>query len=122
IAHLQRYSPFARASHDLSRHPGLYSRGNVPPADCGGPARAIGEVRGGTSEPPLAVPKENCVIFQQMSQGFARSVQVNASIAGMAVAALMLSACGQGNQYVPPPPPKVTVAVPAQQPVTRCLQ
>ena len=57
-----------------------------------------------------------------MSQGFARSVQVNASIAGMAVAALMLSACGQGNQYVPPPLPKVTVAVPAQQPMTRYLE
>jgi len=57
-----------------------------------------------------------------MSQGFARSVQVNASIAGVAVAALMLSACGQGNQYVPPPPPKVTVVVPTKQPVTRYLE
>jgi RND family efflux transporter MFP subunit len=36
--------------------------------------------------------------------------------------ALLLSACGQGNQYVPPPPPKVTVALPAQQPVTRYLE
>ena len=35
---------------------------------------------------------------------------------------LLLSACGQGNQYVPPPPPKVTVAVPVQQPVTRYLE
>ena len=57
-----------------------------------------------------------------MSQGHTRSVQVSASIAGVAFAALMLSACGQGNQYVPPPPPKVTVAVPAQQPVTRYLE
>jgi RND family efflux transporter MFP subunit len=39
-----------------------------------------------------------------------------------AVVALLLSACGQGNQYAPPPPPKVTVATPAQQPVTRYLE
>jgi RND family efflux transporter MFP subunit len=36
--------------------------------------------------------------------------------------ALLLSACGQGNQYVAPPPPKVTVANPTQQPVTRYLE
>jgi RND family efflux transporter MFP subunit len=33
--------------------------------------------------------------------------------------ALMVSACGQRNDYVAPPPPKVTVATPARQPVTR---
>jgi RND family efflux transporter MFP subunit len=37
-------------------------------------------------------------------------------------AALALSACGDGNQYVAPPPPKVTVAVPVQQQVTRYLE
>src|SRR4051812_45702774 len=36
-----------------------------------------------------------------------------------ALAALLLAACGQGNQYVAPPPPKVTVAKPVQQQVTR---
>ena len=38
------------------------------------------------------------------------------------LAASLLSACGQGNQYVAPPPPKVTVATPAQRPVTRYLE
>jgi len=38
------------------------------------------------------------------------------------LATLSLSACGQGNQYVAPPPPKVTVAAPAQKPVTRYLE
>jgi RND family efflux transporter MFP subunit len=37
-------------------------------------------------------------------------------------ATLWLSGCGQGNQYVAPPPPKVTVAVPVQRPVTRYLE
>ena len=36
--------------------------------------------------------------------------------------AVMLSACGQDNRYVAPPPPKVTVAVPVQQTVTRYLE
>jgi RND family efflux transporter MFP subunit len=35
------------------------------------------------------------------------------------MAALLLAACGQRNDYVAPPPPKVTVATPAKQPVTR---
>ena len=37
-------------------------------------------------------------------------------------AALLLSACGQGNEYKEPPPPKVTVAQPVQQPVQRYLE
>jgi multidrug efflux pump subunit AcrA (membrane-fusion protein) len=36
--------------------------------------------------------------------------------------ALLLAACGQENRYVAPPPPRVTVAVPSQQPVTRYLE
>jgi multidrug efflux pump subunit AcrA (membrane-fusion protein) len=36
--------------------------------------------------------------------------------------ALALSACGQENRYVAPPPPKVTVALPVQQKVTRYLE
>ena len=38
------------------------------------------------------------------------------------ITAALLSACGQGNQYVAPPPPKVTVATPMQKPVTRYLE
>src|ERR1700730_1221643 len=36
--------------------------------------------------------------------------------------AVVLSACGQENRYVAPPPPKVTVAVPVKQKVTRYLE
>jgi RND family efflux transporter MFP subunit len=35
---------------------------------------------------------------------------------------VMLTACGQENRYVAPPPPKVTVAFPAQQKVTRYVE
>jgi len=36
--------------------------------------------------------------------------------------AVVLSACGQENRYVAPPPPKVTVTVPVKQKVTRYLE
>ena len=36
--------------------------------------------------------------------------------------AVTLGACGQDNRYVAPPPPKVTVALPVQQKVTRYLE
>lgn len=36
--------------------------------------------------------------------------------------ALLVAACGQRNAYVAPPPPKVTVANPTRQPVTRYLE
>src|SRR5262245_30808102 len=39
-----------------------------------------------------------------------------------ALAALLVAACGQGNEYVAPPPPKVTVAKPVKQPVTRYFE
>src|SRR5215813_5930746 len=35
---------------------------------------------------------------------------------------LLLAACGEQNRYVAPPPPKVTVAHPVQQPVTNYLE
>jgi RND family efflux transporter MFP subunit len=38
---------------------------------------------------------------------------------GLTVIAAALAGCGQGNQYAAPPPPKVTVAPPVQQDVTR---
>ncbi len=50
-----------------------------------------------------------------------RHQRVNALTVSVA-ALLLLSACGQGNQYVAPPPPQVTVANPVQQPVTRYLE
>ena len=34
----------------------------------------------------------------------------------------LLSACGESNQYVAPPPPKVTVALPVERPFTRYLE
>src|SRR5882724_6235125 len=39
-----------------------------------------------------------------------------------AFAASLLAACGQGNTYQPPPPPKVTVAKPVEQKVTRYFE
>jgi RND family efflux transporter MFP subunit len=41
---------------------------------------------------------------------------------GLIAAAAILAACGQGNQYVPPPLPKVSVAKPAKKPITRYLE
>ena len=46
----------------------------------------------------------------------------SAVAASVVAAAVILAACGQGNQYVAPPLPKVTVAKPAKQPITRYLE
>ena len=43
-------------------------------------------------------------------------------LAALGALALVLSGCGQDNRYVAPPPPKVTVVTPVQQPVTRYLE
>lgn len=40
----------------------------------------------------------------------------------VAIAALIIAGCSRENRYVAPPPPKVTVAMPAKQPVTRYLE
>jgi RND family efflux transporter MFP subunit len=48
--------------------------------------------------------------------------RTDALTVGAVAAAIALAACGQRNQYVAPPPPKVTVAAPVQQPVTRYLE
>jgi multidrug efflux pump subunit AcrA (membrane-fusion protein) len=41
----------------------------------------------------------------------------------VALAAIaIVGGCGQNNSYVAPPPPKVTVASPIQQPITRYLE
>jgi RND family efflux transporter MFP subunit len=49
------------------------------------------------------------------------SAQLAACAAAAALAAA-LSGCGQENRYVAPPPPKVSVAIPMQQKVTRYLE
>jgi RND family efflux transporter MFP subunit len=46
----------------------------------------------------------------------------NALAVAGTMAALLLAACGQDNQYVAPPPPKVTVTMPEQRQVTRYLE
>jgi RND family efflux transporter MFP subunit len=46
---------------------------------------------------------------------------LGACVAACALA-MVLAACGQENRYVAPPPPKVTVAIPVQQKVTRYLE
>ena len=46
-------------------------------------------------------------------------------LAGLALSlalALAVTACGQENSYVPPPPPKVTVQLPVQRTVTPYLE
>jgi RND family efflux transporter MFP subunit len=43
-------------------------------------------------------------------------------VGSLAIALLLLSSCGEQNQYIAPPPPKVTVAQPLQQPVIRYLE
>jgi multidrug efflux pump subunit AcrA (membrane-fusion protein) len=49
--------------------------------------------------------------------------RTRARISGIgAITAVMLEACSQENRYVAPPPPKVTVAVPVQKPITRYLE
>src|SRR5262245_37443895 len=50
------------------------------------------------------------------------SVRPERILSASVLAALVLSACGQRNDYVAPPPPKVTVAAPANQPVTRYFE
>ncbi|MBX9772812.1 MAG: efflux RND transporter periplasmic adaptor subunit [Xanthobacteraceae bacterium] len=42
--------------------------------------------------------------------------------ASVVAVAAVLAACGQGNQYVAPPLPKVAVAKPTKQPITRYLE
>jgi RND family efflux transporter MFP subunit len=41
---------------------------------------------------------------------------------GLIITAVALAACGQGNEYAAPPPPKVTIVAPVQQDVTRYFE
>jgi RND family efflux transporter MFP subunit len=56
-----------------------------------------------------------------MTIGRLKGSRLVARAAATAVA-VILSACGQDNRYVAPPPPQVRVALPLQQPVTRYLE
>jgi RND family efflux transporter MFP subunit len=44
------------------------------------------------------------------------------TLPAFAISAITLAACGEDNRYVAPPPPKVTVATPAQQQVTPYIE
>jgi membrane fusion protein, multidrug efflux system len=50
------------------------------------------------------------------------SLRLAVRAAAVAIAAITLAGCGSKNAYVPPPPPKVQVAQPLQQPVTTYLE
>ena len=43
-------------------------------------------------------------------------------VVGALASFVTLSGCSEENRYVAPPPPKVTVASPAQRPITRYLE
>jgi len=50
------------------------------------------------------------------------STRVSVATACALAAVLALSACGEKNTFVPPPPPKIEVAVPLKKTVTRYLE
>jgi RND family efflux transporter MFP subunit len=50
-----------------------------------------------------------------------RAARISAALTGCALL-LTLAACNESNTYVPPPPSKVMVAIPLQQPVQRYLE
>ncbi|HWK93981.1 MAG TPA: efflux RND transporter periplasmic adaptor subunit [Pseudolabrys sp.] len=56
-----------------------------------------------------------------MAYGLKRGRKLAAAIAFVGMLPL-IAACGEKNTYVAPPPPQVTVAVPAKKPVTRYLE
>lgn len=56
-----------------------------------------------------------------MAHGLKRRRKLVAAITFVGALPL-IAACGEKNTYVAPPPPKVTVAVPAKKPVTRYLE
>lgn len=56
-----------------------------------------------------------------MAYGLKRGHKLAAAI-GLVGMLPLIGACGEKNTYVAPPPPKVTIAVPAKKPVTRYLE
>jgi RND family efflux transporter MFP subunit len=55
-------------------------------------------------------------------QGFEHRPKANALGAAAVFAALLLAGCGQSNNYVAPPPAKVTVVTPTKRTITRYLE
>ncbi len=55
--------------------------------------------------------------MQHILGSFGKNQQLGLTVAA-AISVLALAGCGSKNTYVPPPPPKVLVAQPLQQPVT----
>jgi RND family efflux transporter MFP subunit len=63
--------------------------------------------------------------FEVLAMALRFEIRRSPRLAGCAAAATLaaiLAACDEGNRYVAPPPPKVTVALPLQQKVTRYLE
>jgi RND family efflux transporter MFP subunit len=61
------------------------------------------------------------IVIAQGRRGMAKERTAARGVLVLA-AAMLLAACGEQNRYVAPPPPKVTVAHPLQQPVTQYLE
>src|ERR1700761_7200995 len=61
------------------------------------------------------------MLMQRLSFFSSKSRRPGAAFVA-AIAAAALAGCGSKNAYVQPPPPKVTVAQPLQQPVTLYLE
>lgn len=61
-------------------------------------------------------------VFQLRSQAYVSAYGRSAWAAAVIAAAISLSACSEQNAYVPPPPPKVDVALPVKQNVTPYLE
>jgi RND family efflux transporter MFP subunit len=55
-------------------------------------------------------------------RGLPATGQISQPLAGAVLVLIALTACEEKNTYVPPPPPKVTVATPIKRTVTRYLQ
>jgi RND family efflux transporter MFP subunit len=62
------------------------------------------------------------MVMRHEAEGLRMSYIRPRKLIGATAALLWLAGCGEQNTYVAPPPPKVSVAVPLQQPVTRYLE
>jgi RND family efflux transporter MFP subunit len=80
----------------------------------------------GASTAVLPASAESCILplaeNRAVRRHEGRMVKGPYGVAPVALAALLLAACGEQNRYAAPPPPKVTVAHPVRQPVTQYLE